>query len=332
MLQPPQKVDYLTIHPTRLILTRGYLTSTKSRTYNPYQNFKEKPKNHNNKISYHAKSKMEKAINYLLYLSTDKRLPDTLQGKNYLYKIAFITLTLPSKQIHNDKVIKETCLNQFLIEITKKYNVTNYIWRAERQQNKNIHFHILIDKFIPWSELRDIWNRIINKLGYVDMYRVNMKEYFKTGFKVRKEYIKSWKEENQLKAYNANLKTDYNNPNSTDIHSIKKVKNIYHYITKYVTKDDNNILINGRLWSCNKELSNIKGARTIIGSNLNSEIQLLKRLVPEKIYYDEYYTCISISINLLRNLKFFHICREFDNYIYDKFKSKTETKTIIFDS
>ena len=67
------------------------------------------------------------------------------------YKLTFITLTLPSKQIHSDNEIKSKCLNQFLIELKKNHSVSRYIWKAEKQENNNIHFHIIADKFIKWQ-------------------------------------------------------------------------------------------------------------------------------------------------------------------------------------
>ena len=100
-----------------------------------------------------------KSLDYLLLMANPIRAQSNFSGRCFTFKMAFITLSLSSTQIHSDNEIKEKCLNQFLIEIRKRYRVKNYIWRAEKQKNGNIHFHVVIDKFIAWSELRDRWNQ-----------------------------------------------------------------------------------------------------------------------------------------------------------------------------
>ena len=186
-----------------------------------------------------AKRKITRALDYLLLLASNKTVTSRFTGRTFQFKIAFITLTLPSAQIHSDNEIKKQCLNQFLIELTKYYKVHNYIWRAEKQKNGNIHFHIIVDKFIDWSEMRDRWNRIINKLGYVDKYREEMENWHKNGFKVRKEFLKTWSEKKQYEAFSRGVKCQWNSPNSTDIHSVRKIINLKSYIRKYLTKSDN---------------------------------------------------------------------------------------------
>ena len=122
--------------------------------------------------------------------------------------------------------IKAKCLNQFLIEIGKYNYISNYVWRAEYQKNGNIHFHILVNHYMCWRELQYRWNRIINKLGYVDRYQENMKNWHKEGFKVRPELLGKWDAKAQLKAWKEGEKMNWRSPNSTDIHSIQNISNI----------------------------------------------------------------------------------------------------------
>lgn len=111
----------------------------------------------------------------------------------------FITLTLSSRQVHCDKTIKRECLNHFLIYLKRHYGVVNFIWKAELQKNGNIHYHMITDKYIPHQELRELWNTAQNRLSYVDMFA-------------------------------------HDNPNSTDIHSLKRIKNVMAYVGKYMSK------------------------------------------------------------------------------------------------
>jgi hypothetical protein len=189
-------------------------------------------------VSIQAKRKLNKAIEYLITTSTEKKVFERLSGKTVVFKVAFITLTLPSEQIHPDTEIINRCLNSFLLEAKKFYNVKNYVWRAEKQKNGNLHFHIVLDKFIPWNELRNRWNRIINKLGYVDRYQEAQRDWHRNGFKARADKFKTWSEADQYRSYIRSSKTGFESPNSTDIHSTKKIRNIKQYLSKYMTKNE----------------------------------------------------------------------------------------------
>lgn len=236
--------------------------------------------NHNhNKLSKSSIKKSKRAIKYLIYNSSAKTAYNYKTQSRFTFKVSFITLTLSSKQIHSDKEIKKILLNQFLIEAKKKWKVEKYVWKSEKQKNGNIHFHILTDSFIPWSELRNCWNRIQNKLGYIDRY-----------------------EELSHKK----------NPNSTDVHSMKNIKNVSAYMVKYMTKNETKKRLrvsskerpklsglgkdklslsigakrylgkmsdNGRIWTCSKQLSNIKGGCSELSLQIEEEI---KRLQIEK--------------------------------------------------
>lgn len=137
----------------------------------------------------------------------------------------FTTLTLPYRQLHCDRVIKRECLNQFLISMKREHNTKNYLWKAELQDNGNIHFHILFDKFLPWQDVRHVWNRAVNRLGYVDWFAT---------------------EHNSL------------DPNSTDIHSLRKTRNVRAYIAKYVSKEVGGRQICGHAWGRSDSLSKLK--------------------------------------------------------------------------
>jgi len=294
-------IPMLSIHPTKLNLY-SQIQWHKKRPYRSKRfNISMASKDHAGKVSVHAKRKISKAIEYLLFLSREKELPDTYNGRNYKFRLAFITLTLPSKQVHSDQEIKEQCLNQFLIEARKKWNVKNYLWRAEKQKNGNIHFHILVDKFIPWSVLRDSWNRIINKLDYVSNYRDEMRRFHDGGFKVRQDLIKQWDYKSQIKAYNSQKVKDWNSPNSTDIHSVHKVKNIQAYVSKYCTKDEQNAGLKGRLWGCNEALSNVPGAQLVIDSEVNDALISLFNKYNPRSYVGAHFTSISIEFAMLND-------------------------------
>ena len=90
--------------------------------------------------------------------------------RSYARFLTFVTLTLPSEQSHDDQFLRRYLLTPFLAELQRLYNVGEYLWKAELQNNGNIHWHVLIDQYIHWAQLRQAWNRHLDKLGYISKY------------------------------------------------------------------------------------------------------------------------------------------------------------------
>lgn len=282
-------------------------------------------------LSKQAKKKLQLSIEYFLLINKPQTGKSGNTGRHYNNKIAFITLTLPSKQIHSDNEIKAKCLNQFMIEMAKYHKVTQYVWRAEYQKNGNIHFHLLVNKFVLWNDVRNRWNRIINKLGYVDRYKKQLTEYHKQGFKLRVDLIKQWPADKQYKAYLEGLKTDWNNPNSIDVHGINNITNIKNYLTKYMTKADQSKEENlnsqfeekkdiGRIWGASTIFSNIKGASTEIDSQLEENLKNLENHSNSRIFKSDYFTIIDISIETLEDCKCTELLKLFFDYMQKSFQ------------
>lgn len=159
---------------------------------------------HDGIISWKSSRKIQKAITWMLFLSKRKFVTDQLTGKKFSFMLNFITLTLPATQVHTDQEIKDKCLNNFLTVIRKK-GVKNYIWRAEAQpMTGNIHFHITTDTYIHYNDLRKWWNQSLELLGYISAFE---------------------------------FKHKHRNPNSTDVHSVKHVRNLAAYVSKYISKN-----------------------------------------------------------------------------------------------
>ncbi len=283
-----------------------------------------------------AKRKITKAIDYMLLFASDKKVLSIKTGRKFKFKIAFITLTLPSKQCHPDNEIKRKCLNSFLIELQKYEKVDKFIWRAEKQKNGSIHFHIIIDKFVHWNQIRNRWNRIVNKLGYVDRYRENMKEFYKNGFQVRNELVQNWSETKQRSAYKRNLETGFNNPNSSDIHSIQKIHNLAHYFVKYLTDNEKFEQVkaiqgeetfkeSGRIWGASRNLQNIKGASIILDTELEKELENVISNTKCKVYDSDYYSVFYIDFQQLIAAGGRTIFEAFAGYLVNEFDFNYQT-------
>lgn len=218
---------------------------------------------HKGLISLKAEKRIKNAIDWLLYLSETKSFYNRKYKKHFNFKLCFVTLTLSAEQFHSDNVIKKELLNQFLVEFRTTWKVKHYVWRAEPQKNGNIHFHIVCDKFIPWSDLRNRWNRCQAKLGYIDKFKA---------------------------------KHNHRNPNSTDVHSIQKIKNLSRYLAKYMTKNKQERQIEGNLWGLSQSLSGIESATYERDSWIDSEINQIKSAFAGKVRENDYVTCIYVSV------------------------------------
>lgn len=314
-------------------------------------NDKNKPpkfKHHTGIISKKATKRINNAIDWLLLLARDKEAFNIKEKRKFKFKICFITLTLSSEQKHSDNEIKNKLLNQFLVEARKKWKVDKYVWRAEKQVNGNIHFHIVIDKFIDYKSLVTTWNRIQNKLGYIDQYSLNQKEFFKNGFVFRKKLAKKWSYARQRKAYYAGKACGFKCPNSTDIHSVKGIKNLSAYLSKYCTKNpkgrilrnakncyapvnfDNSDfsfynckpvieyvepLVSGKSWGLSQTLSKMKNLLCERDSFVDSELVELENRFYKQMYVGEYYCTLKIYFNQWKTILFGYLRELFVSYL-----------------
>lgn len=342
------KITHLSIHPTQINLFYEFVGDRSSKTNfvdfdangNPVyqsQSFLKSSRKANGEVSNIARRKINKAIDYLVLMAQEKKQYNRLTSKTVTFRVAFVTLTLPSKQIHTDGEIINKCLNQFIIECRKYHQVKNYVWRAEKQKNGNIHFHIIIDKFIGWWEMRNRWNRITNKLGYVDRFQE---------------------------------RHGHTTPNSTDIHSTRRIKNVRDYLSKYMSKNeqaqisitrkqneypnsltqDEELLYNkislkdrakylamsteeienmkqtGRIWACNQELSNIKGCELDIDNEIATELDKIIQQAHPRVYETEYFKIFSIDLQMLATYSREVLFKYFCNYLITQFNYYPQLK------
>jgi hypothetical protein len=81
-----------------------------------------------------------------------------------------ITLTLPVAQVHSDREVYRACLMPWLQMMRRDYNVDHYVWRAEAQENGNLHYHVIVDRYVPKEMITKSWNQMLDNLGYRHAY------------------------------------------------------------------------------------------------------------------------------------------------------------------
>lgn len=253
------------------------------------------------KLSYQTKKKMRDSVAYMSQMSKPRTI-FRKQGKPiYNFKTSFITLTLPSKQIHTDKEIKQ-CLNNFLTTMRSRFNLKNYVWKAELQENENIHFHLIFDIFIEHTVLRYYWNKAINVLGYVDRYQAKMS----------KMSLQEYAEYRQIpisKAVNGFLfgnKTKWMSPGTEQVKSIYNDATASYYLSKYISKDVDSQEITeeekqrisdfGRVWGRSQSLSRIGFVTRYCWTSLKRFIQSIDAKL-ESFTRVEYDYCVVFYFN-----------------------------------
>lgn len=305
-------------------------------------------------LSNSSKKKIRKTIQLWMNAIECKAIVSRKSKDWIKSQINFTTLTLPATQFHTDKEIKRDLLNRFLIELRRKNNNKSYLWVAEKQKNSNIHFHILSEKYTDWKLIRSIWNSILNDFGYIEKYRDNQKEFHKNGFQLRTDKLEFWSEKKQREAYEYGIISNWSDPNSTDIHSLKKIKNIGSYVTKYLTKgfdliveeefkkrcksdftdvQKNNLkyeiveewkkklAVDGRLWGYSDNLKELLKADIVVISDVEHYLQNLINIEKKEIYQGDCFSVIKgTSLFELRNKSpslFNEFCL-FQNHNYSK--------------
>ena len=167
-------------------------------------------------------------------------------------EIVLLTLTLSDQQKNSDNWIKRNMLNRFLIKIVREKPDTKYLWKAEKQKNGNLHFHILIDNYFDKRDVQIWWNEIQRDNNYHRAMPLN--------------------------------RENLGSP-STRIESLKDKDNGIAYIAKYMQKNNDNIKVEGRIWGCSRQLRELK---TI---TYNVKKEEIKELADSLINYVEDYFC-----------------------------------------
>lgn len=230
------------------------------------------------------------------------------EKQHFTFRVNFITLTLSASQEHSDKEIKQKLLQPFIRILRNRHGVRNYIWKAEAQDNDRIHFHITCDQFIHYDTIRQTWNTLQETLGYI-------------------------------------TRSGLPDPNSTDIHSVKNIKNLAGYMANYLGKKDLHKRVNkefikkhcdqwksekittvdlpedyfqqfkrkieGKLWDCNEELKKINCLEQ--RDTITEKAIETARASAAKIIHDQFVEIIILARDQIKREK--HLQRKLNNEI-----------------
>lgn len=146
-------------------------------------------------------------------------------GGRARFQINMLTITLSKLQHHDDKYIKRHLFVPFLAKLLKTNAELSYLWRAEPQENGNIHFHIFLDRYFDKDFLRREWNKTQSLHGYHEPL--------------------------------AQDSVTFGAP-STRVESLRSMDDAVQYAAKYISKNEGCRAIEGRLWGCSDSLRDLK--------------------------------------------------------------------------
>ena len=279
-------------YPNRITVTAPkkrdwqYALEKKAGLHPTVFNLKKKKSSVN--LSASSKKEIRDSI-FSMYQLSKPRTVKSVNGKFiYNFRQSFVTLTLPSKQVHSDVEIKK-CLNHFLTNIRRSFKVENYVWKAELQKNENIHFHLSFDKYIHFQAIRYYWLLAIKPLGYVDAYaakwsNLTISEYAnKRGLSVAEA----------VKPYSQGVRSKWQSPNCVDVSAVTTASSVSHYLSKYFAKnedtelDGDRIAAFGKVWARSQSLSRLKYRHKFVWSDIKEFIRQLVAIgAVKKVAYD----------------------------------------------
>jgi hypothetical protein len=177
-------------------------------------------------------------------VSPKRKVYNSVVGKWVDHTLSFITLTIPGGSKHlTAKEGHKLLLEKWIRIMRKKYGMTTYIWKAELQQNGQLHYHITTPAWILYTNIKDHWNNLMSEAGLLVDY---LKEH-----------------ENRM-------------PNSTDVHAVYKIKNIQSYLIKYIAKKDKDSYTSGKIWDCSLNLKKEKFYTTQVPNDIHKTIDRSK--------------------------------------------------------
>lgn len=219
-----------------------------------FESLKDNTKTNN--LSSQSARKLRYAINWLVESAKVKRVFVKDTKKAWFFKVGFLTLTFPARDynrklkelLHAERATIRTkrglvvrpfeerqqaaqfkldamnkeMLHNFLVVARKKWQLYNFVWKAEVTEAGILHFHLSIDAFAEAKKLQRTWAKILTNYGFTD-------DFYKMH--------------------------SHRNPPCTHIKAVKKVKNLAAYIATYMAKkEEGKRIVSGRSWGCSELL------------------------------------------------------------------------------
>jgi len=245
-------------------------------------NFKE-AKTYSGNVTFHAQKRIRTAVQILNQTSSWKKVLNPTSNQMIDYRLVFITLTLSSPVKVDDRDAYKYCLKPMLRWMKDKLGVNSYIWKAELQQRGQIHYHLTCNQFVYWKTIRDQWNKLQKKAGYLDEFQKKYGHY---------------------------------NANSTDVHKVRNDGDIACYMEKYIAKAGKGGKVLGKVWDCSV---NLKGKRLFETQFTPAHKRNILSIAEDEfkdIIYNAYFDVIKFK----KDIGAYKILDGYEHQLYDEWK------------
>lgn len=269
------------------------------------RNYNEKSSENLNKgfktlgVSDATMSKIKTACRVLSYSANEQKVRNS-KGEYRKHLCIFITLTLPFEQFHKDTEITKLILGTFFDKCRKLGILENYVWRAEKQKNGNIHYHIITDTFVNYSLVYRLWKQSLEKLNYLTEYSNKFKNMSYSEYRNLKQNI-NLDEKKVSEKYAKGVRENWKNPPCVKVDYLDNISSVSNYIAKYTSKnEDSPNIVSGRVWSCSSSVASaVKLFKTDEEFNkfwYNVGFEMMKR---EVLHEDFFSMCLFKFTSLL---------------------------------
>ena len=174
------------------------------------------------KMSTGSQKRIRKAIDIMLQTNPERKIWNPVVEVFHPFRLGFVTLTVSEDSKNLTAKEGYTVLLKEWLRWASRKGVSDYIWKAELQERGQIHWHVTVNQFIHYLDIQKSWNRLQKRAGLLEGYA---------------------------------RKFGHFNPNSTDVHAVKNIRDFEAYLAKYLAKNDQNqSSTTGKLWDCSASL------------------------------------------------------------------------------
>lgn len=252
-------VKFATIYENKLVITHEPIDGKRHQFTKSEYHKNPTNEKYTGTLSKNARRQIDKRLHGWIYAMLTAKSNKKGKKRTNRRLPTFVTLTLPSTQRHSDKVIKSKCLELFIKRLQYSFNVTHYFWRAEVQQNGNIHFHLIFDKFIKKELISKHWNAVLENLEYISEF----------------EKIHG-----------------HRNPPTTNIQKLYSNSANIWYLLKYVAKESKGRLIEGAVYRFSQSLRNVKPLKIILEGQAVNKLRSFCRGKVKRVFTDDFFAVV----------------------------------------
>lgn len=236
---------------------------------------------------------MRKIKKHIIALSESAEIRKIRNSKGEIanHLLMFVTLTLPATQAHDDIFITKRIFGAFLDKCRKNGMLHNYFWRAEKQKNGNIHYHLLTDTYCSQSHIRRHWYAVLRKFDYMQRYTTKFSSMTLSDYSTQ-PYNRDLPFHQVSARYVKGNRCKWSEPPCVNVSYANTTGAVSRYLSKYVGKSESGSenIVKGRVWGAS---DSVREACKILTSDqellsfwFNYSQQVLRSELLEFEYFD----------------------------------------------